>query len=299
VPSEPMKVMLDRAAAGGYAVGYFESWNLESLLGVVDAAEETGSPVVLGFNGDFISRGNRSVPERISWYAAMGQATAESASVPCALLLNECSKGTWIKEAVDLGFNGVMPVQSAGDCDAYIRFAREIADYAHPQGVAVEVELGELPCAIPSAAVHIGRSSMTDPDQAARLVEKSGADALAVSVGNVHIDVSGTGGRGLDLALLDRIRRAVSVPLVLHGGTGISPGDLKAAVERGVAKVNYGTYIKQRWLAAVRRAIGVDCEDPHRLLGLGGDEDLMVVGRRAVKQAVLERIGLLGCGGKA
>ena len=66
----------------------------------------------------------------------------------------------------------------------------------------------------------------------------------------------------------------------------------------GVAKVNFGTYLKQRWLAAVRKAIGHDCADPHRLLGMGGDEDVLMAGRLAVRDAVLERIDLLGCRGK-
>jgi ketose-bisphosphate aldolase len=294
-----MKVMLDKAADGGYAVGYFESWSLDSLLGVADAAEETRSPVILGFNGEFLSGEGRALPERISWYAGMGLAVAGAASVPCALLFNECSRADRLKEAVDLGFNGVMPVEASGDYEAYVKFARDITAYAHPKGAAVEVELGELPCALESAAVHHGRSSMTDPGRAASLVKETGADALAVSVGNVHLDVSGAGGKGLDLGLLGKIRSAVGVPLVLHGGTGISRRDLKAAIDRGVAKVNFGTYIKQRWLAAVRRAIGVPYEDPHRLLGLGGEEDLLVVGRRAVKDAVLERLDLLGCADKA
>ena len=88
------------------------------------------------------------------------------------------------------------------------------------------------------------------------------------------------------------------VPLVLHGGTGIAPESLRAAIGLGVAKVNFGTYLKQRYLKAVRAALDRDCVDPHRLLGIGGPEDVMVAGRRAVRDAVLERIDLLGAAAK-
>ena len=89
------------------------------------------------------------------------------------------------------------------------------------------------------------------------------------------------------------------VPLVLHGGTGIEASALKAAIGLGVAKVNYGTYIKQRYLAALRGAISVDERDPHVLLGLGSERDLLVIGRNAVREAVLQRMPLLGSAGKA
>ena len=83
MPLEAIGPMMQRAVEGGYAVGYFESWNLESLQGVVDAAEETGSPVILGFNGDFLSRPARRAAERLAWYAALGRAAAESAGFIC------------------------------------------------------------------------------------------------------------------------------------------------------------------------------------------------------------------------
>jgi fructose/tagatose bisphosphate aldolase len=85
----------------------------------------------------------------------------------------------------------------------------------------------------------------------------------------------------------------------LHGGTGIATDSLREAIALGVAKVNYGTYLKQAYLQAVRAALGRDCADPHRLLGMGGAEDILVVGRLAVRDAVLKRIGVLGCCGRA
>ncbi|HWE40681.1 MAG TPA: class II fructose-bisphosphate aldolase, partial [Isosphaeraceae bacterium] len=137
----------------------------------------------------------------------------------------------------------------------------------------------------------------TDPEAASAFVAATDVDLLAVSVGNVHIMTRGQA--GLDLDRLAAIRRRVDVPLVLHGGTGIEGDALREAIAMGVAKVNYGTYLKRRYLDAVRAAIGVECPDPHRLLGIGGPEDIMVAGRVAVRDAVLERIAGLGCCGKA
>jgi fructose/tagatose bisphosphate aldolase len=155
----------------------------------------------------------------------------------------------------------------------------------------VEAELGELPCGVSG---HTERpAQLTDPALAERFVEETGVDLLAVSVGNVHIQM--TGQQDLDLERLAAIRDRVSVPLVLHGGTGISAGSLAEAVRLGVAKVNYGTYLKQRYLAAVRLALANEEANPHALLGLGGPSDVIVAGRLAVRDAVLERIESLGC----
>jgi len=125
----------------------------------------------------------------------------------------------------------------------------------------------------------------------------AGVDLLAVSVGNIHIQLHGE--RSLDLERLEQIRRRVSVPLVLHGGTGIAADSLREAIKLGVTKVNFGTYLKQRYLAAIRAALGKNVADPHTLLGIGGPEDALMAGRLAVKAAVLERMDWLGCSGRA
>lgn len=293
MPLEPVPSMMQRAIAGGYAVGYFESWNLESLQGVIDAAEQTRSPIIVGFNGEFLSHRARTTLERLSWYGSLGKAAAESASVPCGFIFNECGQDDWTRLAVTAGFNLVMPSDPEGDYGEYLRRTADITQYAHRHGVAVEAELGVLP----DGSKEAEGGSSTDPGVAAEFVRRTGVDLLAVSVGNAHVRLEGE--QGLDFELLDAIGGRVSVPLVLHGGSGIAADALRKAVSMGVAKVNYGTYVKQRCLRALRDALRDDWEDPHRLLGYGGDEDLVVVARRAVRDAILERIELLGCCGKA
>ena len=153
-------------------------------------------------------------------------------------------------------------------------------------------------CSRPASRTHgAAAGSLTDPDGAAAFARETGVDVLAVSAGNVHVLLDGQ--RDLDLPHLAAIGRKVSLPLALHGGTGIAAGSLRQAVALGVAKVNYGTYLKQRCLAAMRQALAGQYASPHRALGDGRDGDLMVICRRVVRDAVLERIETLGCCGRA
>lgn len=293
MPLESVFDMMQHARQHAYAVGYFESWNLESLQGVVDAAEQTRSPIIIGFNGDFLSRPERLTQERLAWYARLGAAAAESASVPCGLIFNECAHDDWMRRAAAMAFNLIVISDCESvDRDGFIDRVTSLTQHAHEHGTAVEIEINELP-----SGVEQLHSSQTDPETAARIVEATGIDLLAVSVGNVHVKLDGA--TELDMDRLAAIARVVRVPLVLHGGTGIPAQDIRRAIELGVAKVNYGTYIKQRYLAAVREKLDGACADPHRLLGIGGEEDVMVAGRLAVRDAVLERIETLGCCGKA
>ncbi len=293
----PISQLLTHAQSEGYALGYFESWNFESLAGVIDAAEKTRSPIIIGFNGDFLSRGDRLAAERLEWFGALGRIAAERASVPCGLIFNECPRDEWVKDACGLGFNLVMLADPEAPAAEYIKRVRAVVEHAHPLGVAVEAELGELPCGA-SGMVLAHHTQPTDPDAAASFVAETGVDLLAVSVGNVHIMVDGE--QALDLPRLEAIRRRIpQVPLVLHGGTGIDSESLQAAISLGVAKVNYGTYLKQWYLEAVSQRLGDKELNPHDLLGLGGERDILVAGRLAVRDAVLDRIDRLGCCGRA
>ena len=167
---------------------------------------------------------------------------------------------------------------------------------AHARGVAVEAELGELPCGSAGGDRPSRGGNSTDPAAAADFVATTGVDLLAVSAGDIHVRTSGEG--ELDLALLGAFAASAGTacPSRRHR---YCPESLRAAIGLGVAKVNFGTYLKQRYLKAIRAALDRDCVDPHRLLGIGGPEDVMVAGRRAVRDAVLERIDLLGCSGRA
>jgi len=278
-----------------FAIGFFESWDIASTQGVIDAAEEAGAPIIIGFNGEFMSGDNRVAEERIEWYGALGRAAAETSRVPVGFIFNECPKDDWVRAAVDSGFNIVMPADAMAAPADYRRRVKRLAEYAHSKNVAIEAGLEELPSGASGRVEGEGRS--TDVQEAVEFVAATGVDLLGVSVGNVHIQL--TGERSLDLQRLRTLAEAVTAGLVLHGGTGIPLGDLRAAVSFGVVKVNFGTYLKQAWLKVMREALSLPEENPHRLLGMGGPEDALMRGRRAVKDAVLARLDSLGCVGMA
>src|SRR5262249_52536740 len=151
---------------------------------------------------------------------------------------------------------------------------------ARPRNVWVEAQLGVLPS---GTANNNGRFEITDPELAGEFVKETSVDALAVSVGNIHVLTAGRA--SLDLDALPRIRDQVSVPLVVHGGTSIAHERLQSLVCLGVAKFNFGTVLKQAYLDAVRAKLAryERPQNPHAFLGVGGDLDIMVAGREAVK----------------
>jgi fructose/tagatose bisphosphate aldolase len=210
-------------------------------------------------------------------------------------MFNECPADAWVERAARLGFNLVMLADPNANHADMTRRVAALVRTCHPCGAAVEAELGLLPF---GGAEHAGANgSLTDPDVAAAFAADTGVDVLAVSTGNVHILLDGR--RNLNLAHLAAIREKVRVPLALHGGSGIAADSLAKAIPLGVAKVNYGTYLKQRCLAAIHRAFPDAGSNPHHALGGGGNADLLVVTRQAVRDAVLDRIGVLGCCGRA
>jgi len=292
LPLTSIHNLMSHALQHQYAVGYFESWSIDSLQGVIDAAESSRSPVIIGFNGEFLSHAVRVAEERLSWYGSLGRAAAESASVPVGFIFNECPEDGWVRAAVTAGFNLVMPVPVPDESTSrYADRTRAIVDYAHKHNVAVEAEIGELP-------MHqVEGGEQTDPQYAADFVKSTGIDLLAVSVGNIHVLLQGQ--QALDLSLIQSLHDVVGVPMVLHGGTGIDGDSLREAIQYGIAKVNYGTIIKQRYLLAIHKALHNPDENPHHLLGYGGEDDVMVQGRAAVRDVVLEKMELLNCKGKA
>ncbi|MBI4327214.1 MAG: class II fructose-bisphosphate aldolase, partial [Chloroflexi bacterium] len=217
MPLVSMSQLLSDAMRGGYAVCYFESWNLESLQAVIEAAEEVCSPVIVGFNGGFLIHPSRARPENLAYYAGMGLTVRES-TISAAFLLNETDSLAQIGQAIELRFNAVM-VESPGlAMDEYRRLVKKVVGSAHPKNVSVEAQVGHLPNGSDGPN---GNDQITDPALARAFVEETGIDALGVSIGNVHVLTRGKA--SIDIASLQRIQAEVQIPLVIHGGTGFPP----------------------------------------------------------------------------
>jgi ketose-bisphosphate aldolase len=295
MPQVPMRTLLSDALAGGYAASYCEAWNLESFQAVLQAAAELRAPVIAGFSGGFLGDNRRKTVERLSEYAGMGLALRHG-PVPASLLLNESDNFAQIREAIELGFNAVMVDNEHVPFEQYRRLVRQVVDLAHANNVFVEAQVGRLPHGSDPNGSH---AEFTDAGLAREFVEETGVDALAVAVGNVHILTSGSA--ALDFAALERIRDAVKIPLVLHGGTGLPLDCLQQAIRLGVAKLNFGTIFKQVFLAAVREKLAAYREpmNPHPYVGMGGHEDVLVAGRDAMAAEVRRILLLTGAAGKA
>ena len=252
MPLVAFRDLMADAARHRYAVGYFESFSLELLLAVTDAAEAERSPVILGFSGIYLPHPARQVRDRLAPYAAMGLAVCRDLTVPACLLFNECPHAGWVEAAIGLGFNLVMFSDDALDDSGTVAMIARMVELAHARGAAVEAELAALPGVggdlDPSAELD---ARPTDPKSARRFVAATGVDALAVNIGQMHLH-----GRRLVRLDLDRLRALATlpVPLVLHGATSIAPSDLQAAIEIGVRKINVGSRLKQAFLVALREA---------------------------------------------
>ena len=299
MPLVSFNELMAGAERGGYAVGYFESWNLESLMAVADAADATRSPVLLGFSGIFLTHPGRVVAEPLAGYAALGLEVCRGLSVPAALIFNESPDLDAVLAAVNLGFSLVMFSDDDLDLAMQTERVRQVVLDAHAAGVAAEGEAAALPGVGGELTEFAGDARLTDVAMACSFVESTGVDALAVNVGQMHLH--GRQEVRLDLARLAELHEALPVPLVLHGATSVRREDLAAAIACGVRKINVGSVLKQAYLGALREACAALPEqyNPYEVIGSGLPADVLVAGRLALQRSVEGLMHLFGSAGKA
>jgi ketose-bisphosphate aldolase len=299
MPLVPVPQMLAEAVKGGYAVGYFESWDSYSLEAALDAAEAENAPIIVGFGAMMLSDDWLDGRRGIEALGAMGRQMLEGCRVPVSFLLNETHTLEQAMRGVDSGFNFVMIDSQKWPKDKAMEASAKLVEYAHPHGVAVESEFGSLPDYI-DGKISDEYASRTDPDEAADYIRQTGIDALAVSVGNVHLLTAYKS--EIDLPALEAIRKAVpDTPLVLHGGTGFPDEAVRAAIKAGVAKFNVGTRMKKNYLEAVvaRTKTWTGNESPHDLVGSHKETDFLEAGKSAFTETVRDFLRLYGSVGKA
>jgi fructose/tagatose bisphosphate aldolase len=290
---------MEDAERRGYAVGYFESWNMESLLAIADAAEDARSPVILGFSGIALPRTDRARPEHLVDYAELGMTVCNRLAVPACLLFNESPSFDWVVDAIYQGFGMVMFADEEMDYDTTVEKTRKICRIAHPASAAVEGEPHSLPGVAGDLLSAPGERHMTDPDRAREFVQATGIDSIAVNVGQAHLH--GRGEVRLDLDRVSALKRAVKVPLALHGATSVSREDLREAIRRGARKINVGSALKRACIEGMRTALAATGSgyNPYEVIGSGLPQDVMVAGREAVQGVAREYIELFGSAGKA
>lgn len=297
MPLVPLPELLAHARAGGYALGYFESWDSYSLEAVLDAATLERSPVIVGFGATMLADqwlDHRGIP----YLGSMGRTLLQDCEVPVAFLLNETHTLQQALVGIDSGFTAVMIDSHRWPVPEALLAVATLVEAAHGTGVAVEAEFGSLPD-FNGEAIEDAHAYLTDPAQARDFVDRTGVDCLAVAVGNVHLLTSGTA--AIDLPRLRQINQAVAVPLAIHGGTGFPPQDVAAAIAAGVAKFNVGTRLKKAFLDAVlaNARTWTGRESVHDLVGSHKDTDFLEAGKAAVTEQVRDLIRLYGGSGQA
>lgn len=297
-----------KRAYGKYAIGAFNVNNMEILQGVIEAAKEERSPLILQ-----ISKGARNYAKIVYLMKLIEAATIDAPEVPIAVHLDHGDSFELCKEVIDAGFTSVMIDGSHLPFDENVALTKKVVDYAHSKGVVVEGELGKL-MGIEEHVVST-EAVYTDPDSAVEFVQKTGVDSLAIAIGTSHGAYKFKGEARLDFERLHEIStRLPGFPLVLHGASSVLPylvekanlygaalkdakgvpGEMiRKATSMGICKVNIDTDLRLAVTATIREQFALHPEefDPRKYLGPARD---------AVKEVVKNKMrDVLGSSGQA
>jgi fructose-bisphosphate aldolase class II len=299
------KEVLTTATAEGYAVGAFNINNMEILQAIAEAAAEEKSPIIIAASPSAIKYAG------LEYITAMVKAAAKTTPVPMTLHLDHGKDIETAKMCINGGFTSVMIDGSSLDYEENISMTKQVVKLARPKGVSVEAELGKL--VSPETTTKEAEDPYTDPDSAKEFVKRTGVDALAVAIGTSHGAYKFKGEAKLDFERLQAIRENVSIPLVLHGASGvpqwivkkakkygaewsgakgIPDSHIKKAVSLGIAKINIDTDLRLSFTGTVREVLVTTpaVYDPRKILGPAKEN---------MKEVVKAKMHLFGSSGKA
>jgi fructose-1,6-bisphosphate aldolase, class II len=282
------KEMLDKAKAGHYAVGHFNINNLEWTKSILAVAQELNSPVILG-----VSEGAGKYMTGYKTVAAMVKAMVEEMGITVSVALH-LDHGSYegCKKCIEAGFSSIMFDGSHLPIEENIEKTKELVALAHEHGMSIEAEVGSIGGEEDGV---IGEGECADPNECKKIADL-GVDFLAAGIGNIHGKYPANW-KGLNFDVLAKVQEKTgTLPLVLHGGTGIPADMIKKAITLGVSKINVNTECQLAFADATRKYIeaGKDLEgkgfDPRKLLAPGAE---------AIKNTVREKIELFGSANKA
>ncbi len=242
-----MNDILLPAQKNGYGVGFFNAVNMEMARAVIETAEELQMPVMVGTAEILLPAMN------LAHVASYLIPLAKKASVPVCVHYDHGLTYERCMEAIELGFTSIMYDCSTEDYETNVRKVAEMVAICHAKGITVEGELGHVGDNEGAGKLANPSDYYTDPELAKDFVKRTGVDSLAVAVGNAHGDYKFP--PKLDFDRISAIAKETGVPLVLHGGSGLSDEDFKLAVKRGVCKVNIFTDIDKAGKAGVEEGI--------------------------------------------
>lgn len=282
MPLVTSKEMLLNAQKGGYAVGAFNVENMEMVKAVIKAAEEMKAPVMLQTTPSTVKYGT------LETYCGIAAAEAKKASVPVCLHLDHGSSFELAVQAIKAGYTSVMIDGSKEDFEDNIAVTKKVVDVAAACNIPVEAELGKVGGKEDDLVAEADTN--TNPQEAKEFAERTGISSLAIAIGTAHGFYAGT--PVLDKERVSQIKELVSVPLVLHGASGLSDEDVRECVKRGMCKVNFATELRVAYTDACKKLLEEKPEtfDPKKL---------GTVGMEAVTELVKGRMKVCGCDGKA
>ncbi|MRM87739.1 class II fructose-bisphosphate aldolase [Faecalicatena contorta] len=254
MPLVKVSEILKEADKGGYAVTAFDTFNFETINWVIEAAAELKTATIVMIYPEmteYIS---------VDTFARIVETLAAKSEYPVGLMLDHGDSYELAMQCLKAGFTSIMVDFSSCEFEENVRRTREVVKAAHAMGVDVEAELGHVGNA-DTLADFADDSGYTSPELAKQFVERTECDVLAIAFGSAHGNYVRE--PKLDMERLDAIKREVSVPLVLHGGTGIPDSQIREAVKRGIRKLNVGTGYDQTIFYAVQKNIKEDVGEPY------------------------------------
>lgn len=235
--------MLANAEQGGYAVGAFNIVNQLTASAIIAEADALRSPVILQTSMKTVQQiGAKQI-------AAFVRSLAEDVDIPVALHLDHCTDIEMAKQCIDCGYTSVMLDMSQKPLDENIRACRQIVEYAHSSNVSVEGEIGTIVGVEEQICVMESKGALTDVSSAREFVGATGIDCLAPAIGTAHGLYKGEPKIAFDL--FKALRQNIDVPMVIHGGTGLSDDVFRKLIQLGAAKINISTALKLSYCWAI------------------------------------------------
>jgi fructose-bisphosphate aldolase class II len=284
MPLVSMNEFLPHAKANKYAVGQFNMNNLEFAQAIVEAAEELKSPFIYG-----VSEGALKYMG-FEFTVAIAEAAAKKSGLPIALHLDHGSSFEVAMKCIRAGFSSVMFDGSHYSFEENIRLTKEVVKAAHAMGVSVEGELGTIGGVEDDISVDEENASLAKPEEAIRFYEETGVDCLAIAVGTAHGMYAGEPNIRFDI--IEKVAKAIPVPVVLHGGSGVPDEMIKKAIAAGVGKINVNTENQVACTETIREVLNKDAKvyDPRKYL---------TPARKAMLEVVKSKIQLFGSSNRA
>ncbi|NHN30210.1 class II fructose-bisphosphate aldolase [Paenibacillus agricola] len=276
--------LLVEARKQGYGIVAFNVHTIEMLQAVVDAAEESRSPLILQTTVGTVKHLG------IEYIAGAAKTAARQARVPIALHLDHCQDFELILQCMRAGYTSVMIDQSMHPFEKNVEMTRKVVEVARALNVNVEAELGKVGGVEDDIHVEDDMATLADPIECQRFVELTGVFTLAPAIGTAHGIYKGE--PNIDFKRIQEIASRVEVPLVLHGGSGIPEAQVKRCVSLGMAKMNVATELKNAFTLSLKQFF---TEHPDNL----DPRSYMSVAKEVVKQMALEKMRLCGCTNKA